>query len=194
MPDEFNMFDEFNHREQTPLSSSTLLDRIQKDKISRENYLYIHNEDLYYKWAHYGPYWFYLVAALTLVNCFFYIIGENIGLFFGLGISHIIEEITYFLSLEMSLVAGREIMLIGFIINLVLIILTILIGYWSSKQHRRIYLFGTIMYGIDLLLCLIFGYFLYTAFHAFGLFVLIRSNNSLSKLNEPPAVKPIQHP
>lgn len=111
-----------------------------------------------------GASWFYWIAGLSIINSLLVFFKTNMSFVVGLGITMIFDYI------------GQS---IGGIANIVTLSLTVLIslvfiafGYFASKGHSWVFIFGMILYTIDGLLFLTVMDWLAIGFHAFVLFCL----------------------
>lgn len=130
---------------------------------------------------------FFWIAGLSAINTVLSIVGSDTRFVIGLGLTQIVDAIAYYAGLEVP--EARVILtLIAVLIDLVVIGLFALFGYFAARGRRWAFLIGMILYVIDALLMLAFQDWLGLGFHIFflfGLFGGLRALNELKKLEQP---------
>ncbi|MEP7336687.1 MAG: hypothetical protein ABI977_02900 [Acidobacteriota bacterium] len=122
--------------------------------------------------------WFYVLAALSVVNSLIATFGGTIRFIFGLGITSVVDAI----------IAGTEVGAAGTIISLVFTLamagLFVVFGFLSKKGYHWAFIIGMVIYLLDGLLLLLPGDYLGAAFHAYVLFRLYQGLAASRKLSE----------
>ncbi|MBI9051804.1 MAG: hypothetical protein JEZ00_20465 [Anaerolineaceae bacterium] len=161
----------------------------EQNRLSREELILMQQQRKFQKCAVDGARWFYWIAGLSIVNSIISLFNGDMVFMFGLGISQLIDAIAFYGAEEVGSETGLIIKIVGFIVSLVIAGICFLIGYFGSIGKKWVLLAGIVLYGIDLLFCLIAGAYLDVLFHLFVLFFLIRgvsAINNLQKLNSQP--------
>lgn len=110
-----------------------------------------------------GARWFYIVAALSVVNSVFMFSGTNTRFVVGLGIT---DEVVRELSSGGNGVAMAVTLAIAGVFAL--------FGYFASKLQNWSFVSGIVLYTLDALVLLIYRDFMSTAFHGLALFYIFR--------------------
>jgi MFS family permease len=122
--------------------------------------------------------WFYVLAALSVVNSLIATFGGTIRFIFGLGITSVVDAI----------IAGTKVGAAGTIISLVFTLamagLFVVFGFLSKKGYHWAFIIGMVIYLLDGLLLLFPSDYLGAAFHAYVLFRLYQGLAASRKLSE----------
>ena len=127
---------------------------------------------------------FYWIAGLSVINTVLSVVGSDTRFVIGLGITQLVDAIAYYGRLEAP-EAGSMLTLIAVLIDLVIIGLFVLFGYFAVRGRRWAFIVGMALYTLDALLMLAFQDWLGLGFHGlflFGLFGGLRALNELNKL------------
>ena len=118
-----------------------------------------------------AAYWFFGIAALSIVNTLL----SSKGMFFvmGLGMSQIIDGIMLALTGDTN-----------FFISLLAPAMFVVIGIFATKCHRWAFIVGGIVYLLDSALYLFFGEVFAFAFHLFILYKLLKGFQTISEFEE----------
>jgi hypothetical protein len=122
-----------------------------------------------------GAGWFYWLAGLSLVNTAIDFFKGDWTFLFGLGITKLVAAFTS---------EGGVDPMITLAINVLLIGVFVAFGAMAIKKSKPMYLVGIIVYGLDLLLCLLLQIWLFAVFHAWVMWQLIRGYQACSQLIE----------
>jgi len=122
--------------------------------------------------------WFYVLAALSVVNSLIATFGGTIRFIFGLGITSVVDAI----------IAETKVGAAGTIISLVFTLamagLFVVFGFLSKKGYHWAFIIGMVIYLLDGLLLLLPRDYLGAAFHAYVLFRLYQGLAASRKLSE----------
>lgn len=130
---------------------------------------------------------FFWIAGLSAINTVLSIVGSDTRFVIGLGITQFVDGVAYYAGLEVP-EASTILTIIAVLIDLVIVGIFVLFGYFAAKGRRWAFIAGMILYAIDALLILILQDWLGLAFHVFflfGLFGGLRALNDLQKLEKP---------
>ncbi|HEY0429202.1 MAG TPA: hypothetical protein VGC76_15585 [Pyrinomonadaceae bacterium] len=120
-----------------------------------------------------GAGWFYWIAGLSIINSAILLFGGRLNFIIGLGFTQLVDGILIGAS-------GGEpgnvgvLRIIGFVLDLVIAGIFILIGVFSAQAQVWAFLVGIIFYSLDAVLYLLIGDFLPFGFHVFALFFIVR--------------------
>ncbi len=121
-----------------------------------------------------GASWFYWLAGLSLVNCAIGWFGGNTRFLFGLGVTEFVNGVVAGLN------AGTP---VAAFIDVLICATFVAFGVMTLKQKSKpIYMLGMVVYGLDLLLCLAFGDWIFVLFHGWVIFQLFRGYQALLQL------------
>ncbi|MEN6355984.1 MAG: hypothetical protein ABFD83_02740 [Armatimonadota bacterium] len=113
-----------------------------------------------------GGNWFYWIAGLSLINTVVALAGMDWGFVIGLGFT---------LLLDMAIREyGGYATIILLPINLIIVGMYVVFGYFACRRARWAFITGIILYGLDTLLVIVARDWLMIAFHAFALFCVGR--------------------
>ena len=124
-----------------------------------------------------GAGWFYWVAGLSAINTVAALSGSSWRLIVGLGISQIFDAI--------AIQAGPVGKTVAVVMDLMVLGLFILFGYFAARRHNWSFIVGMIVFGLDGLIFLLGQDWLSIAFHVYVLYCLFRgfqANRALKAL------------
>lgn len=118
--------------------------------------------------------WFAAIAVFSLINSLLIFFKSRISFLIGLGITMVIDGLIAVLHQHTigSAFATAVATVIGFVINLGLIGVFVLIWFLSRRGSRSAYIIGMVLYLLDALLFWLFGDWFGLVFHAFFLYAL----------------------
>lgn len=118
-----------------------------------------------------AAYWFFGIAALSIVNTFL----ASKGTFFIMGLA-----INQFLDGIMIGVTGE----VNYFVSLIIPLLFVALGYFAAKCNRWAFIAGAVIYLLDAALYLYFELWLAFAFHLFILYKLWNGYKTISEYDE----------
>lgn len=131
-----------------------------------------------------GATWFYWIAGASLVNTIIFLLGGNLNFVVGLGITQIINGIGVLVENQSGSPTAPKIGV--FLVNLIISIFFLGIGYFSAKGMTWTFIVGVALYVLDGLIFFLFGDVFSIGFHAFALFFIIKGLLAANKLNKMP--------
>jgi hypothetical protein len=126
---------------------------------------------------------FYSIALFSLINSVISYFQGGIYFPIGLGITQIIDSFSYAFQQEIP-EASTVFSIFGILLNLAILGVVALFGYFIKKQKRWLISIGGILYLLDGLLILLFQDWIGGAFHAYFLFRLWTSWQAINKLSK----------
>jgi cation transport ATPase len=117
--------------------------------------------------------WFYIIAALSVINTFLTIYSKEMAFSFGLGITQIVDGVILELFGEYNA--------IGWIVNILITGVFVLLGYLFTKGHTWALIVGMIFYALDGAIFVAFQVWVPLAIH---LFVLYKLYTGFEKLKD----------
>ena len=142
-----------------------------------------------------GAKWFYWIAGLSVVNSILQLAGGAISFVIGLAITQVIAAIARGVTEGAEPGLARAVRLLAFVLALALAGLFVWCGWHASRQRGWAFVTGMLVYGLDGLLCLLFGDWMSFSFHVFALFFVWAGYSSMRKLHAIEAqtgVRPIE--
>ena len=133
-----------------------------------------------------GANWFYLIAGLSLINTIISLLEGSIHFVIGLGITQIVDAIVNYTGTELNPDLAPFLTVVGLGINLVILGIFFLFGFNARKGKRWAFITGMILYGLDLLILILFWEPLSLLFHAlvlYGLFQGLRAARTKESLD-----------
>lgn len=131
-----------------------------------------------------GANWFFLIAALSIINSIIYVAGGRLTFLFGLGLTQVIDGLCYAIAREVSPDVGIFVRFIGLVADLAVAGVFAVAGILARKRFRWAVISGTVLYGLDGLICLLAASWLGLGLHIFVTFVLIAYLKSMNNLNQ----------
>lgn len=127
--------------------------------------------------------WFYVIAALSVVNSIIYIFNGNISFVVGLGITQVIDGI----AAGISEIADPSLMplirTIGLVLNLAIAGGFVGFGVLTNKKHRWALITGMVLYGLDMILLILALDVLSILFHGMAIVGLASGLTALKQLS-----------
>jgi hypothetical protein len=130
-----------------------------------------------------GVNWFFWIFGLSLINTVVYLLGKTFTFVLGLGVTQIVDGFMYALASELG-TGGSVVRLIGFVIDVFIAGIFLLIGILGRKRNRTAIIIGMILYAVDGIILLLFQDFLSAGFHAFALVGIWNGLRSISELGQ----------
>lgn len=118
-----------------------------------------------------AAYWFFGIAALSIVNTF--LASKGSAFIIGLAINQFLDGIMIGINGE-----------VNYAVSLVIPLLFVAIGYFAATCHRWAFIVGGIIYLLDAALYLYFELWLAFAFHLFILYKLWKGYKTISEYDE----------
>ena len=165
-------------------ASSMPIQEPVQPKYTRDQLIFMHDQQKYTKHAVEGARWFYWLAGLSAVNSIIAIFDGSLSFMFGLGITQVIDALAYYIAEDVPSETATVIKIIGLVLSFFIAGIAFLIGHFGLKGKKWILNVGTFLYVIDLLICLFFGLYLDALFHLFVLFFVIRGVRAFNKLQK----------
>lgn len=126
--------------------------------------------------------WFCWIAILSIINNIIILAHGNINFIVGLGITQVIDYLSYALSKSL----GPGLMVISFTINILISLFFMFIGYKARKGAKWAFILGMVLYVLDGLLFLLAEDYISIGFHAFALYCIFIGYRALVKSNKKP--------
>ena len=117
--------------------------------------------------------WFAAIAAFSLINSLLTFFKSDTTFVIGLGATMLVDGFVAGARQEVTGPVATALTVIGFLINLVLIGVFVLIWFLSKRGSKAAYTTGMVLYFLDALLFLLFKDWLGVGFHAFFLYALV---------------------
>jgi hypothetical protein len=139
-----------------------------------------------------GANWFYWIAALSLVTSFISLAGGTWAFLVSLGVTQLADAVANVGAERL----GVGVKIVALVFDLVAAGLFALFGYFAGKRHTWAFIVGMLLYLLDALVCLLIGFWLGLAFHAFALYSIFNGYKAATRLAEleryspPPAPEP----
>lgn len=127
-----------------------------------------------------GASWFYVIAALSLVNSIIIFFGGSWNFVVGLGVTRFVDVIAQMLSQQLSSIMG----IIGLAFSLFIAGIFVVLGIFAGKRKTWGFITGMILYALDGLLCLAILDFFSAGFHALALLFIFMGLRAKKKLGE----------
>jgi hypothetical protein len=141
-----------------------------------------------------GAYWFYWIAALSLVTSLISLSTDSGWAFLvSLGVTQFIDAVAR----EVANQWGAGFKVVAFVLDLTAAGLFALLGYFATKRHQWAFVAGMALYALDAVLCALVGLWLGLAFHAYVLYSVFGGYKACTALAEldkqtpPPAPEPV---
>ncbi len=119
-----------------------------------------------------GANWFFLIGILSILNSFIVLVGGHLNFAVGLGITQFIDGIAQVVATKSEGNNDGLIQVIGFIIDVIIAGLFILLGFRAKKGYRISFVVGMLFYIFDGLILVLLGIWLSAGLHLFVLFGL----------------------
>ena len=156
----------------------------KQPEYDREQLIFMQEQQKNAKHAVDGARWFYWLAGLSVINSIIALFNGSISFVFGLGLTQVIDAVAFYAAEELPSETATIIKIIGLVLSFFIAGIAFLIGYFGLKGKKWILTVGTVLYVIDLLICLFFGLYWDALFHLFVLFFIIRGIRAFGKLQQ----------
>ena len=127
-----------------------------------------------------GANWFYWIAALSLVTSIISLAGGEWGFLVSLGVTQLADAIANVGADRI----GWGVKVFALVFDLIAAGLFALLGMFANKRQTWAFIVGTVLYILDALVCLLIGFWLGLAFHAFALYSIYGGFKACSALAE----------
>ena len=127
-----------------------------------------------------GANWFYWIAGLSLINSAIFIFGGNVNFIAGLAYTQLIDAI---FDASVSQGAPSGIIAVAAVIDLVVVVVFALIGYFSNKAINAVFIGGMLIYAVDGVIWLLLGSLFAAGFHVFALVMIFRGFMASREIN-----------
>lgn len=127
-----------------------------------------------------GANWFYWIAGLSLINSAIFIFGGNVNFIAGLAYTQLIDAI---FDASVSQGAPSGILAVAAVIDLVVVVVFALIGYFSNKAINAVFIGGMLIYAVDGVIWLLLGSLFAAGFHVFALVMIFRGFMASREIN-----------
>jgi hypothetical protein len=129
---------------------------------------------------------FYTIAVFSLINSVINLFQGGIYFPIGLGITQIVDGLIYGIGLEFP-EAKTITLAIGIVLNLIILGVVALFGFFIKKQVKWLIPVGSVLYLLDGLILLLFQDWIGAGFHAYFLYRIWTSWQAIRSLNQIPA-------
>ena len=129
-----------------------------------------------------GANWFYVIAAVSVVNSIIFLLDGGVTFIVGLGLTQFVDGLMGAIAEELGTEGGAVAKAIGLGLNLVLVGLFVMFGFLSRKGKRWAFVVGMILYGLDILILVWAGDVLGIVFHVIALAGLYRGLKALGEI------------
>ena len=140
-----------------------------------------------------GARWFYWIAALSLVTSIISLAGGTWGFLVSLGVTQLVDAVA---NLGADRI-GWGVKGVALVFDLVAAGLFVFLGVFAGKHQTWAFILGMVLYALDAVVCLLIGFWLGLAFHAFALYSIFggyKASAALAELDRqvpPPAPEPM---
>jgi hypothetical protein len=139
-----------------------------------------------------GAYWFYWIAALSLVTSVISLAGGGWAFLVSLGVTQFIDAVANGVAAHW----GTGFKVVALVFDLVAAGLFALLGYFAVKRRQWAFVAGMALYTLDALLCALVGLWFGLIFHAYVLYNLFGGYKACAALAEldqqaPPPPAPV---
>ena len=122
---------------------------------------------------------FYTIAVLSIINSVIALFKGNIYFPIGLGLTQIVDVFAGALSQE---VGSTIFLIIGFVINLFILGIVAIFGFFIKRKVKWLIPFGSVLYLLDGLILLVFQDWFGAGFHAYFLYRIWTSWKAIGSL------------
>lgn len=127
-----------------------------------------------------GANWFYLIAALSLVTSFISLAGGTWAFLVSLGVTQLIDALANVGAERI----GWGVKAFALVFDLIAAGLFAALGVFAGKRQTWAFVVGMVLYLLDALVCLVIGFWLGLAFHAFALYSIFGGYKASAALAE----------
>lgn len=129
-----------------------------------------------------GANWFFVIAAVSVVNSIIFLLGGGVTFILGLGLTQFVDGVMGVIAEELGADGGAVAKAIGLGFNLIVVGVFVLFGFLSRRGKRWAFLVGMILYGLDILILVWAGDVLGIVFHVIALAGLYRGLKALGEI------------
>lgn len=129
-----------------------------------------------------GASWFWWVAGLSVINTVIVLMGGEWNFVIGLGITQVIDALAAAFAADVGPAIGGIIRSIALTLDVAVIGLFVLFGYFARKGHAWSFIVGMIVFTLDGLIFALVGDWLSVGFHLFGLYCMYGGLKALYQL------------
>lgn len=157
------------------------LQKIQSQVLPQQQHesLYGHDQKYVSEETLSGANWFFWIAALTFVNSMIILSGFDWAFVLGLAVTLIFDVAASMISEVGGSSGFTGFHLVAVVINLIAVSVFCVLGFFARKGAGWAFIVGMILYGIDMLVCLLLLSFVGLAIHAFALYCIYRGYSDL---------------
>ncbi|MEN2776938.1 hypothetical protein [Acetivibrio clariflavus] len=130
-----------------------------------------------------GAIWFYLIAGLSIINTIAIFTGADWRFLAGLFILQFVDILALVINEHTPEIANFT-MFIAIAINVFVVGILIVIGYFANKQHKWSFIVGMIVYALDMLVAIVFRDFVSIIVHVVALIGIYNGLKAKIKLDE----------
>lgn len=130
-----------------------------------------------------GISWFYWVAGLSLVNSIIFLFGGQLNFVIGLGITQVIDGISYAIVSELGTDTGMVVQIIAFLLDALVAGVFVLFGV-LARRHKWSFIVGMVVYALDGLIFILVSDYLSLVFHLIVLCGLFSGLCAYKRLQE----------
>jgi hypothetical protein len=123
---------------------------------------------------------FYWIAGLSVFNSLVAMFGG--GLYFVIGLGVTLLNDGFVAAAAEGAGGGPLILVLGFLFNLIFVLIFVFFGYYAAKGHRWAFILGMLFYGLDSLLMLFYQQWIGFLFHLYFLWAAFKGLQALGKL------------
>jgi hypothetical protein len=130
---------------------------------------------------------FFWIGGLSQLNSATRLLGISWLFFAGLGVTQIVDGASMGFTKqlgELSGLSGVTIRIIALLVDIVVVSIFFVFGYFSRKGHKWSFITGMILYGLDAIIFLLFGLFLGLGFHLLMFWGLYQGLSALMKMEK----------
>jgi hypothetical protein len=127
-----------------------------------------------------GANWFYWIAALSLVTSVISLAGGTWAFLVSLGVTQLVDAVANVGAERL----GVGVKIVALVFDLVAAGLFALFGYFAGKRQTWAFVVGMALYALDAVVCLLIGFWLGLAFHAFALYSIYGGYKAAASLSQ----------
>lgn len=121
-----------------------------------------------------GASWFYWIAALSVINTVIMLFDGSWAFSIGLAFTQVLDAVAHEIP---------KITVVLLFVELLVVLFFVAIGYFANQRMLWAFIFGTVIYIADALLCLLFQDWVSLAIHGYALYGIIRGCSALIAMN-----------
>lgn len=136
---------------------------------------------------------FFWIAGLSAINTILAVVQSETRFVIGLAVTQFVDALAFLIGQNAP--ESKMILLgIAVVIDLVILGIFVLFGYFAGRVHRWAFITGMILYAVDAVLMLVFQDWLAFGFHLFFLWGLFGGLSALNQLQKLTPQKPSDFP